>query len=231
MQTQVEARALIRAAESLRDRVLVSLLYGCGLKPGEATRLQWKDVDLESRSLHVRHSVNGTSRELPLPQELVPILAEGVRLGQPEAYLFRGMREGKPLSTGAVGVIVHDLARAAGLEKRVTPMMLRHSYALHSLEAHGNIRVLQEALGHQTIDATMKYMALLAPNGMASSPLDPVPAPLETVAPWEDLVDEDLVPENLDAFLNQEHPVLNFELLLQVMKLFHRILEFEVKGT
>jgi len=154
-----------------------------------------------------------------LPRELLPILAEGVGLDLPDAYLFRGLREGKPLSACMVCVIVKTLARAADIKKPVTPMTLRHGYAVCSLDLHGNIRLLQESLGHAKIATTMKYLDLLQPS-QVTSPLDAISEncisqPNLHPSPLEDLFDENPLPEDVESLLIPENPVASFYRLLK----------------
>ena len=67
---------MLDAAETLRDRLLLGLLYGCGLKPGEACGLKWRDLDPEQKTVRVIHAPTRQNRTLRLPDELVPILSQ-----------------------------------------------------------------------------------------------------------------------------------------------------------
>lgn len=159
-----EVSALFRAAASPRDALLLVLLYGCGLKPGEAARLRWGQFDPETGMLRI------DERDLPAPQAARALLRAGLERCGPEAFVFAGRRAGLPLATRTVGRIVRESARAAGLERPVCAMMLRHTYAVDQLQAGMNVRALQEALGLRDLAGALRYAACLPPP--VRSPLD-----------------------------------------------------------
>lgn len=162
---------LLDHAESRRDRLLVGLLYGCGLKVGEVCRLQWEDVDLDDLNIQVRNPTTGIVRALRLPRELVPILHKTARSRRAGSYVFRGQKPGSHLSIRMAEHAVSSLARRAIPGTHVTSFSLRHAYAVHSLEAGMNVRELQQALGHTHLNTTVRYLRLLLPEGIIS-PLD-----------------------------------------------------------
>ena len=176
-----EMRAVLDAAESLRDRLLMGLMYGCGMKVGEACRLCWRDIDVDTSVIKVRDDVHHRDRSLRIPRALLPVLKEGVQSCPPGAFVFLGRRTGTHLSVRMAEYIVHRVARSSGIGVPVTSMTLRHCFAVHSLQAGAsghsgartgaNIRELQEALGHLHIDTTMKYLRMMPPADIVT-PLD-----------------------------------------------------------
>jgi integrase/recombinase XerD len=172
--------AILEAASCFRDRMIVGFLYGCGLKIGELRRLRWRDLDLEQCSVQIDDRPGSAARVLPLPQLLLPLLREGIRHCPPQYPVLAGARDGSPLSARRIQVIVRRAAEDAGILKPVTAMTLRHSYAVHALEAGSNVREVQEALGHRFVQSTMRYLACLTPAGTVS-PLD-LPHPDVSVA-------------------------------------------------
>jgi len=147
---------------SLRDRAILETLYGAGLRISELVGLDVDDVDLDEGSVR---AVGKGSKE-----RLVPLGRYGVRAVQ--AYLVRGrpalaasrsggalflnQRGGRLTRQGCTN-IVKSMARRAGLRKRVTPHMLRHSFATHLLEGGADVRVVQELLGHASVATTQIY--------------------------------------------------------------------------
>jgi integrase/recombinase XerD len=162
-----EAERLIEAAagttpRSLRDRALVELLYGAGLRVSEAVGLDRAAVDLERRL--VRCIGKGSKeRVVPVGREAVEALRRYLARGRP--YLDRRHRpelflnaQGGPLTRAGAFLILRRLAGAAGLEpERVHPHLLRHSFATHLLEGGADLRSVQEMLGHADLSTTERY--------------------------------------------------------------------------
>ncbi len=160
---------LLAAATTPRDQLLLGLLYGCGLKPGELIRLTWADIDPERHILRV--VTTATARELDLPPDLLPILAYGKAHCPTGDYVFQGRYEGTPLSLRMVELTVRHARQAAGVLKPITAMSLRHAYAVHCLDAGASIRDVQGALGHLDIRTTMRYQRCMLPENF-ESPID-----------------------------------------------------------
>lgn len=163
-----EIARLLTAGGTLRDQLLLGLLYGCGLKPGEVENLHWSDIAEEAETLRAtgRHG----PRTIPIPERLRALLLEGRRRCPPQSPLFVGGRAGKPLTVRTMERIVRTAARDAGIDKCVSAMILRHSQAVHALEARENIRAIQIRLGHRSVKTTMIYLRCLVTN--TQSPLD-----------------------------------------------------------
>jgi integrase/recombinase XerC len=153
-----------------RDRAVLELLYGCGLRVGELIALDaaaspqasgW--IDRADRSAHVLGK-GGKRRSVPLGRMACDALdrwlqARG-RVARPgEAALFVSQR-GTRLSASQVRTRLAQLARAAGLPTHVHPHMLRHSFASHLLQSSGDLRAVQELLGHANIATTQIYTKL-----------------------------------------------------------------------
>ena len=154
-----EAERLLDMAVSLRDRVMLSLGYGCGLRAGEIVRL--KDGDIDSAQGKGRKD-----RHVMLPPELLLSLREwwkvrptrfdaGVPAG--ERWLFPGRRQGQHLTYRQLSRIFDESAAAAGITKRISLHSLRHSFATDLLEKGIDIRYIQAVLGHSKLDTTARY--------------------------------------------------------------------------
>ena len=178
-----EVERILNAASTPRDRLLLGLLHGCGLKVGEVCALRWRHVQTESACLTIEFAAQTRHRHLVLPPELIPLLAAGVRSCSPDDYVFQGRKTGTPLSTRAAESVVRSAHHASGVRKPVTAMTLRHSYAVHCLEQGWSIRALQEALGHRSIETTLLYQRCILPDD-AVSPITRVYAAMhKTPAP------------------------------------------------
>ena len=162
-----EAERLIDAAagitpRALRDRALVELLYGAGLRVSEAVGLDRGRVDLEARLVRPIGK-GGKERIVPLGRAATEALRRYLARGRP--YLDRRHRpelflnaQGGPLTRAGAFLILRRLAAAAGLEpERVHPHLLRHSFATHLLEGGADLRSVQEMLGHADLATTELY--------------------------------------------------------------------------
>jgi integrase/recombinase XerC len=158
------------AALRARDHAVVELLYGCGLRIGELVALDamassqssgW--IDLADRSAHVlgkggkRRSVPVGSAAAAALQRWLQMRAAMARGDEPALFVSQ---QGGRLSASQVRARLAQLARAAGLPTHVHPHMLRHSFASHLLQSSGDLRAVQELLGHANITTTQIYTKL-----------------------------------------------------------------------
>ncbi len=152
----------------LRDRALIELLYGAGIRVGELVALDVRDVDLHRGDVRVMGK-GGKERVIPLPSAARTALAAwlderrrpGV-LGEPLFTALRPRREDAPRRLGARDVrrLLAGRARAGGIQDHVHPHKLRHSYATHLLDMGADLREIQELLGHASLSTTQKYTAV-----------------------------------------------------------------------
>ncbi len=153
----------------LRDRALVELLYGSGLRVSEASSLDVRDVDLQRGDLRVLGK-GSKERVVPLPgaaREALSAWLAGRRrpgvLAEPH-FVSLGRRAGAARRHGPRDIrrVLARRARRAGLAERVHPHRLRHSYATHLLDMGADLREIQELLGHASLSTTEKYTAVSA---------------------------------------------------------------------
>jgi integrase/recombinase XerD len=162
-----EAERLIEAANgvsprALRDRALVELLYGAGLRVSEAVGLERAGVDLDDRLVRVTGK-GGKERIVPVGRQAVEALRRYLARGRPHldrrhrGEVFLNARGG-PLTRSGAFLILRRLAATAGLEpERIHPHLLRHSFATHLLEGGADLRSVQEMLGHADLSTTELY--------------------------------------------------------------------------
>lgn len=159
-----EATALVEAdsggALTLRDRAMLELFYSSGLRLSELVGLRWLDLDLSAGEVRVLGKGSKT-RIVPVGKHAVNALrALGDAEGRaPESPVFRG-RGGAPISPRTVQARLKTLALSQGFAKRVHPHLLRHTFASHMLESSGDLRAVQELLGHADIATTQIYTHL-----------------------------------------------------------------------
>jgi integrase/recombinase XerC len=159
-----EATSLVEAQGegplNLRDRAMLELFYSSGLRLSELCGLRWLDLDLQAGEVRVLGKGSKT-RIVPVGRHAITALralgeAEGMT---PEQPVFKG-RGGAPINPRTVQLRMKTLALQQGLPKRVHPHLLRHTFASHMLESSGDLRAVQELLGHADIATTQIYTHL-----------------------------------------------------------------------
>jgi integrase/recombinase XerD len=155
------------APPALRDRALLETMYACGLRASEATALELEELDLEAGILRARGK-GSKERIVPIGSKAIETLTAYLEKGRPqlvglrdEPHVFVNQR-GIGLSRQGLYKIVQRHARSAGLEHRMSPHTLRHTFATHLLAGGCDLRSLQEMLGHADIGTTQIYTHLSA---------------------------------------------------------------------
>jgi len=154
--TPEEVQAMIDAAGNLRDKLVVSLLYCTGVRVSELVGIRVSDVDLEEGSVRVRGK-GGRERVVFFDSRTRQLLAEYLPTVKGCEYLFPARGGEGHMHYVTVERIIRKLAKAAGLKKRVTPHVLRHSFATISLAKGMDVREIQELLGHASLRSTQIY--------------------------------------------------------------------------
>ena len=144
----------------LRDRALLELFYSSGLRLSELCAMRWRDLDTATGIVLV-HGKGNRERTVPVGSHAMNALQEWRKEsgGTGDKPVFPG-RSGGPISQRAVQIRIKQLAQRQGLFKNVHPHMLRHSFASHILESSGDLRGVQELLGHADIATTQIYTHL-----------------------------------------------------------------------
>ncbi|HEX2466835.1 MAG TPA: site-specific tyrosine recombinase XerD [Solirubrobacterales bacterium] len=152
-------------AIDLRDRALLEVMYGCGLRASEAIGLDVADVDLR-RNFVRPHGKGSKERIVPIGREAAAAVSRYLRVGRPElvgdrreAKLFVNFRGGALTRQGLYKIIQRH-AKAAGLEGKISPHTLRHTFATHLLSGGCDLRSVQEMLGHADVATTQLYTHL-----------------------------------------------------------------------
>ena len=148
----------------LRNRTLLELVYGAGLRISEAVELEFSGIDLESKTVRVLGK-RGKSRVVPLPEGTIGWLQLYLREGRPKLASRPSSRvllsdRGKPLLRQTAYKILDLYRRQIDLPDGVSPHTLRHTYAVHLLKGGADLRVVQELLGHESIATTQVYTQL-----------------------------------------------------------------------
>ena len=154
-----------RTEAGLRDRALLELLYATGLRVAECCGLDLDDLDRQQGSVRVMGK-GGKERVVPAGDVALQALDAWLTVrGEGRGPLFTNPRGGR-LSTRGVHRIVKSRARAAGIDRRVTPHTFRHSFATHMLGEGADLRLIQELLGHSRLSTTQRYTHVSAEHLM-----------------------------------------------------------------
>jgi integrase/recombinase XerD len=179
-----EVDRLLGSLESTKYRTIVMTAYGAGLRVSEACGLRVGDID-SSRMLILVHGKGGRDRYVPLPERVLFTLRhywveEKLKRSKDlqSQPLFPGQHPDTCVSASAVRDNLRKGAQKAGLQKRVTPHVLRHTFATHLLELGTDLRVIQMLLGHASIRTTVRYTRVTVKHlSRTQSPVDVLGTP------------------------------------------------------
>lgn len=176
-----EVWAMLQSAQLLKHKLLIGLLYGCGLRCMEVRNIEVPHLHFDRKLLHIVQGKGNKDRYVPLSEHLIRGIRQYIGIEHPKRYLFEGI--GNPQGKGfdgrysqrGVQWAVKTVAKQAGIGKEVHTHMLRHTYATHLLEDGVNIITVQKMMGHANIDSTLLYLHVCqTPDQLPHSPLDKV---------------------------------------------------------
>jgi integrase/recombinase XerD len=172
-----EMARLIEAADGLYHRTMLMVLYSTGMRSAELLQLHVADIDSRRMLIHIRYGKGGRDRYVPLSPTLLETLRVYYRWMRPKTWLFPGTvhnwRADKPITKRVLWNAVVLAAERADLRTRVSPHLIRHSYATHLLESGADLRTIQLLLGHVNIRHTALYLHLSQKHLQAvANPLD-----------------------------------------------------------
>lgn len=153
-----EAEALFARIQNVKHLAMLLAAYSAGLRVSEVANLTAEDIDSQRMVIHVRRGKGRRDRMVPLSPVLLHVLREHWRTARPKRYLFAGQDKSRPISTDSIAKVCREVARRAGIRKRVTPHTLRHTFATHHLEAGTDLRTLQMMMGHTSLKTTSRYL-------------------------------------------------------------------------
>ncbi len=152
-----EVKQIIEVPTNTKHRVMLSLIYACGLRRSELLNLKPGDIDSQRGVLLIKQSKGKKDRIVPISEKLIGILREYYKCYKPEKYLFEGQVKGEQYSASSMQKVLREACDKAGIQKPVTLHWLRHSYATHLLESGTDLRFIQEQLGHSSSKTTEIY--------------------------------------------------------------------------
>jgi len=163
----------LESVSSLKARVALTTAYAAGLRVSEVAALKVSDIDSSRMVMRIAHGKGGKERYAMLSAPLLGILRSYWRLARPPLYLLSGRAPDKPIEPTVLHAACRSATAAAGLDKRVSVHVLRHSFATHLLESGVDIRIIQVLLGHENLSTTARYTRVSTQViGNTMSPLD-----------------------------------------------------------
>ncbi len=167
-----EILAIIANTNNIKHRCIVSLLYSAGLRRSELLDLKVEDIDSKRMLIHIKNAKNNKDRYSLLSETVLKELRIYYKEWKPKKYLFEGLK-GNKYSGSSVKEIVVKASEKSKINKRVTPHMLRHSFATHLLENGTDLRYIQTLLGHSSTKTTEIYTQVAVNNFKSiKNPLD-----------------------------------------------------------
>ena len=155
-----EVQRLIAGAKNLKARVFMLLLYSTGIRLSEALNLEIKKIDTSQKRIRVEKGKGSKTRYVPLADMLLAELRTYYKEYRPHQYLFNGKKRGKIWNGTTVREFMIAATKEAKITKRISPHILRHAFATHSLELGLDLVSLQKILGHKYIKTTLGYIHL-----------------------------------------------------------------------
>ena len=170
--SQEEMSRLISVINNSKHKLIVMFTYGSGFRVSEVINLRVRDLDLEAGYGWIRHGKGGKDRMFIIPKKLIGNLQKMVSNLQSDDFVFRSYGK-KRISDSSVRMLIKRACKLAGIEKKISPHSLRHSFATHLLENGYSLLEVRDLLGHSNIETTMVYTHLARPKLMdVRSPFD-----------------------------------------------------------
>lgn len=167
-----EVQSILEITTNIKHKCIISLLYSAGLRRSELLDLKIQNIDSKRMIINILDSKRNKDRITILSPTVLSDLRKYVKEYKPKTYLFEGMN-GEQYSATSVLNIVKNAALKVGISKKVTPHMLRHSFATHLLENGTNLRYIQSLLGHSSSKTTEIY------TQVATNHLKGIKSPIE----------------------------------------------------
>jgi integrase/recombinase XerD len=152
-----EVKLILNAHSNYKHRMMLSLIYSCGLRCGELLALKPVNIDSKRNIVLLKNAKGKKDRIVPLSPFILEMLREYFKLFKPKTYLFEGKTPGELYSEKSLQSVLKQALQKANITKPVTLHWLRHSYATHLLESGTDLRYIQELLGHSSSKTTEIY--------------------------------------------------------------------------
>lgn len=151
-----EVKEILDSSTNIKHKSILMLIYSAGLRRSELLNLRISDIDSERMVINIRGAKGNKDRISLLSTNMLCLLRKYYKEYKPKIFLFEGLK-GNRYSPSSVSNILKNAVLKAGINKKVTPHMLRHSFATHLPEQGTDLRYIQELLGHKSSKTTELY--------------------------------------------------------------------------
>lgn len=152
-----EIKKILNVHSNIKHKMMLSLMYSCGLRCGELLSLKPVHIDSKRNIILIKNAKGKKDRIVPLSLKILEMLRNYYLLYKPTTYLFEGKIEGQPYDDRSLQQVLKNALLKSNVKKPVTLHWLRHSYATHLLESGTDLRYIQELLGHSSSKTTEIY--------------------------------------------------------------------------
>jgi len=153
-----EIQRMFNVCENLKHKVILALLYSCGLRVSELINLKWTNLDRSRMVINIIQAKGKKDRQVPLDLRLTELLDKYWREYKSKEYVLNGWKDEPQYSERSVGQVIKQLANKAGIDnKRVYTHLIRHCSATHLVESGTDINIIQRILGHSNVKTTAIY--------------------------------------------------------------------------
>jgi len=155
-----EIQKMFSVCSNTKHKVILALLYSCGLRVSELINLKWSNIDRSRMIINIIKAKGNKDRQVMLSSDLLPLLEKYYNEYKPKEYVLNGQFPEKQLqySERSVGEVVKQLAEKAGINKRVYTHLMRHCSFTHMVEAGCDINLVQKIAGHSNVKTTSIYL-------------------------------------------------------------------------
>ncbi|MNU57091.1 Tyrosine recombinase XerD [compost metagenome] len=152
-----EVKMILNVQTNLKHRIMLSLIYACGMRRSELLNLKASDILSDRKLIHIHQSKGKKDRVVPMSDKILLMLREYYKLYRPKTWMFEGQKIGEQYSEKSLQNVFKQALEKANVQKPATLHWLRHSYATHLLESGTDLRYIQELLGHSSSRTTEIY--------------------------------------------------------------------------
>ncbi len=152
-----EVQKMFSVCENLKHKVILALLYSCGLRVSELINLKWQHIDRSRMIINIIQAKGNKDRQVMLSPSLIPVLEKYWKEYKSKVYVLNGWKDELQYTDRSVGEVVKQLAQKAGLNKRVYTHLLRHCSFTHMVENGIDLGIIQKIAGHSNIKTTQLY--------------------------------------------------------------------------
>ncbi len=172
--SEKEVLAILSNTTNLKHKAILATIYSAGLRRSELIGLRKQDIHTDRSMIYIRSAKGNKDRNTVLASSLEKLLHQYLISYKPNYWLFEGV-DRKQYSATSIARILDRAVQKAGIERKVTPHMLRHSFATHLLEQGLNLRYIQSLLGHASPKTTQIY------THVSKAHLAKIKSPLDTI--------------------------------------------------